>query len=200
MQNKIKVVLLGNTNIGKSTLLYRLTNYNYLVPSGSTIGVEFGSILYEDYKFLFWDTAGQERFRSIIRSYYRCVDIFILMYSINCTKSFKDLDNWITEINEFNNNPNSKIIIIANKIDLEKKRCISSEEGKQYALSKNVDFIEITCKGTFDYHNILDLLIKNYQESGRTNKSNHYICLDDEIKLENIPKSQKNSIIQKKCC
>ena len=187
---KIKCVLVGDSGVGKSTFLYKLTSLNYLYPIESTIGVEFGSLLYtynsDKYKLIFWDTAGQERYRSLIRTYYRDVDIFILMYSIDDKKSFKNIESWWKDIESINSSQ-KMCFLIANKKDLSNKRLILYQDGQELANRFGWEFFEISNITDVSFNIIIENIIEKYK-SLYTRKDNNSIVL--------TPYPRK----KKKCC
>jgi len=118
----VKSVLLGEEGVGKTSLCYRLNTNNFKKIYETTIGVDFSSKIIEVngkcYKLQLWDTAGQERFRCVVNSYFRRVDLAIIMFDYTNINSFKKLPYWIDQIKI--NSHNSEIIILGNKIDLGK--------------------------------------------------------------------------------
>ena len=96
-------------------------------------------------KLQIWDTAGQERFKNITASYYRGGNGILLIYDITDRESFQSLNSWLIEI-EKNANKNVKIILIGNNCDLEDKREVSYQEGKDFAQNNNMLFFEVSAK------------------------------------------------------
>ena len=131
---KIKIMTIGETKSGKTSIISRyckgsFSEGNYL----STIGIDFQIknlvINNKNIRIQIWDTAGQERFRNIAKNYFQSSNGFILVYDITSKESFEKLEYWINQINE--NAPlNTKTVLIGNKIDLEKNRQVTKEEGE----------------------------------------------------------------------
>jgi len=96
-------------------------------------------------KLQIWDTAGQESFRSITRSYYRGAAGALLVYDITRRETFTQLEKWLTEARE-NASQNMVIMLIGNKLDLEHKRAVSTEEGMEFARKNNLIFLETSAK------------------------------------------------------
>jgi len=140
-----KVVLTGDSSVGKSNLLSRYTRNEFNLDSRSTIGVEFAarSIQVEGMtiKAQIWDTAGQERFQAITNAYYRNAVGALLVYDITKHKTFESLERWIKELRD-HADPNAMIIIVGNKSDLRHLRTVSAEEAQAYAEKHNCCFIE----------------------------------------------------------
>ena len=123
-----KVLLIGNSSVGKSSLLLRFVDNQWNDLFVPTIGVDFKirtmEIDNKNVKLQIWDTAGQERFKNITASYYRGAHGIFVVYDISDTESFKNINNWLIEI-EKNANKNVYKILVGNKCDLEDKRTVS---------------------------------------------------------------------------
>ena len=153
MSNKyhylLKYIIIGNSSVGKSNLLLRYCNNKFSDDYQATIGVEFGAknIEYNNktYRIQIWDTAGQESFRSITRAYYKNCVCAIIVYDITNRDSFESIKDWVKDIKD--SSPKTVLIsLVGNKIDLEKMRVISFEEGKEYAQKNNFIFMETSAK------------------------------------------------------
>ena len=116
----VKLVIIGDTAVGKTNILLRYVNEEYKMSHVTTIGVDFKiktiNIDGIKIKMQIWDTAGQERFKTITETYYKGAAGVVLVYSVTDRKSFNNLENWIKQINE--SQPESMCkIIIGNKVD-----------------------------------------------------------------------------------
>ena len=144
-----KVLLLGNSNVGKSSLFLRFVDDIWNDTFVPTIGVDFKIKTFEidqkKIKMQIWDTAGQERFKNIIASYYRGAHGILLIYDVTDKDSFKNLNNWLIEI-EKNANKNVLKVLIGNKTDLEEKRIISYNQGKEFADTYGLKYVETSAK------------------------------------------------------
>jgi len=140
-----KVVLIGDSNVGKSNLLSRFTRNEFNLETKSTIGVEFAtrSITTETktIKAQIWDTAGQERYRAITSAYYRGAVGALLVYDIAKYSTFKNVERWLTELRE-NADRNIVIMLVGNKSDLRHLREVPTEEAKAFAENHKLSFIE----------------------------------------------------------
>lgn len=141
-----KCIIVGNSGVGKSSLLLQFTDKKFSHSHEMTIGVDFGAktidIDNKTIKLQIWDTAGQESFRSITRSFYRDSGLVLLVYDVSDRKSFEALKKWLEDIKDMANNP--QIILVGNKSDL--KRAITVEEGKKFADLNSMLFIETCAK------------------------------------------------------
>ncbi|EAS01075.2 small guanosine triphosphatase family (GTPase)-like Ras family protein (macronuclear) [Tetrahymena thermophila SB210] len=140
-----KLLLIGNSAVGKSSLLLRFSDNIFNDCFLPTIGVDFKirtfDIQGKAVKLQIWDTAGQERFKTITSSYYKGAHGIILVYDITDKQTFKDIDNWLAEADK-NANENVIKLLVGNKADLESKRQVTFEEGKELADSLGIKFIE----------------------------------------------------------
>nr|CAI39364.1 rab_A39 [Paramecium tetraurelia] len=144
-----KYIIIGDTGVGKSSILLQLIENEIREQHDATIGVEFGAKIIKvngmNIKLQIWDTAGQENFRSIIRSYYRSAIGALLVYDITNKNSFHNLQRWMEEIKN-NGNANMVIVLCGNKIDLESEQLALILQGWQYAQSQSLIFLEISAK------------------------------------------------------
>lgn len=140
-----KVVLIGDSGVGKSNLLSRFTRNEFNLESKSTIGVEFATrSIQVDGKTLksqIWDTAGQERYRAITSAYYRGAVGALLVYDISKNVTFENIDRWLKELRD-HADQNIVIMLVGNKSDLRHLRAVSTEDAKAYAEQKGLSFIE----------------------------------------------------------
>lgn len=140
-----KVVLIGDSGVGKSNLLSRFTKNEFNLESKSTIGVEFAtkSILVDNktLKAQIWDTAGQERYRAITSAYYRGAVGALLVYDISKQITFENVERWLKELRD-HAEPNIVIMLVGNKSDLRHKRAVTTEHAMAFAEQNNLAFIE----------------------------------------------------------
>jgi len=140
-------VIIGESGVGKSCIVLNFAEQKPRRQHQVTIACEFASRIIQakgkDIKIHIWDTAGQENFRSITRSYYRSSVAAVVVYDITCKKSFEKIQSWITELRESAHNKIC-IYLVGNKLDLEKQREVTYEQGYQLAKQLKVKFTE-TC-------------------------------------------------------
>ncbi|KAI8371981.1 P-loop containing nucleoside triphosphate hydrolase protein [Choanephora cucurbitarum] len=148
----LKLLLIGNSNVGKSSLLLRFTDDTFLPQEevSATIGVDFKVSMMEVdgtmYKLTIWDTAGQERFRTLTSSYYRGAQGVILVYDVSNRETFDALNTWWNEVNTYCSSPNVVKMIVGNKVDKESARVVSYEEGANFARKLSTLFVECSAK------------------------------------------------------
>lgn len=142
-----KILLVGDTMVGKSSILLKFVDNVFTHHSISTIGVDFKIKTIElgdkKAKFQIWDTAGQDRFRSIVSSYYRGAHGIIITYDVNEEESFQNITKWYDEIKHYANHP--VLMLVGNKTDLGKRE-ISPEMGKNLASQMGCGWAEVSAK------------------------------------------------------
>jgi small GTP-binding protein len=156
----IKVILLGDTNVGKSSVIERLKNKSFNINQKPTLTLEHYNLIIKLNSFVLrmqiWDTAGQEKFDSITSTYYKSTDVAIFVYAIDNKESFERIPGWIKELEDKSESSKKNSdeadqlmlkILVGNKKDLESDRIIETEEGKIFAQNNGFTlFTEISCK------------------------------------------------------
>uniref|UniRef100_H2ZIZ8 small monomeric GTPase n=1 Tax=Ciona savignyi TaxID=51511 RepID=H2ZIZ8_CIOSA len=145
----LKLLIIGDSGVGKSSLLLRFTDDRFDPDQSATIGVDFKvkSLTVEGntVKLAIWDTAGQERFRTLTPSYYRGAQGVIFVYDCTRKDSFSHLSTWLTEVETYSTKPNIVKMLVGNKIDME-NRVVTREEGLKFARKHSMLFIEASAK------------------------------------------------------
>ena len=194
-----KVLLLGNSNVGKSSLFLRFVDDIWNDTFVPTIGVDFKIKTFDidekKIKMQIWDTAGQERFKNIIASYYRGAHGILLIYDVTDKDSFKNLSNWLIEI-EKNASKNVLKVLIGNKADLEDKRVISFNQGKDFADAYGLKFIETSAKKNMNVNEAFETLGRELMKAGTDKKINN----KKENKTISVTKAQDLNAPQREVC
>ena len=157
---KLKVVIIGETNVGKSSLTDQFIENYVTWQHQSTIGFNFKSkqFVYDNETVILniWDTAGQERFQTVVAMYYRNCDLAIIVYDVTSRSSFDEITKWINILDDQIDLPRNNIILVGNKNDLADKRSVSFIEGQAKAISLNIHFREISC---LDYQQVEEIFV-----------------------------------------
>jgi Ras-related protein Rab-1A len=144
-----KLLLIGDSGVGKSCLLLRFADDTYNESYISTIGVDFKIRTIEldgkTVKLQIWDTAGQERFRTITSSYYRGAHGIIIVYDVTDQESFNNVKTWLHEIDRYANESVNKLLV-GNKNDLTTKKVVDTATAKEFADSLGIKFLETSAK------------------------------------------------------
>ena len=198
--NLIKIILLGESDVGKTALFKRYFNDSFKIDNNlATIGMEsetkFIMINKDICKLTIFDTAGQEKFRSVPRNYYKNADGILLLFDVCNRDTFDKIKDWINEIkihsNKSINNDDDKnkliVYLLGNKIDME--RDVNKKEGEKMANELKIKYFEISCKTSINVNEVINrLIIECYNSS--SNESN-------SIKIGN-KKGTKNKHVG--CC
>lgn len=140
-----KIVLIGDSAVGKSQLLARFSRNEFSLDSKATIGVEFQTrtvvIDHKTVKAQIWDTAGQERYRAVTSAYYRGAVGALLVYDISKRQSFDHVARWLEELRD-HADKNIIIMLVGNKSDLENLRDVPTDDAKEFAQKENLYFME----------------------------------------------------------
>uniref|UniRef100_A0A0N5A2V0 Ras-related protein Rab-1A n=1 Tax=Parastrongyloides trichosuri TaxID=131310 RepID=A0A0N5A2V0_PARTI len=144
-----KLLLIGDSGVGKSCLLLRFADDTYTESYISTIGVDFKIRTIElegkTIKLQIWDTAGQERFRTITSSYYRGAHGIIVVYDTTDQESFNNVKQWLQEIDRYACENVNKLLV-GNKCDLTEKRAVEESTAREYAEQLGIPFLETSAK------------------------------------------------------
>uniref|UniRef100_A0A3Q3AIS8 small monomeric GTPase n=1 Tax=Kryptolebias marmoratus TaxID=37003 RepID=A0A3Q3AIS8_KRYMA len=152
-----KLLLIGDSGVGKTCLLFRFSEDAFNTTFISTIGIDFKIRTVEldgkKIKLQIWDTAGQERFRTITTAYYRGAMGIMLVYDITNEKSFDNIKNWIRNIEEHASSDVEKMVL-GNKCDMNDKRQVSKERGEKLAIDYGIKFLETSAKSSINVEEV----------------------------------------------
>jgi Ras-related protein Rab-1A len=144
-----KLVLIGDSGVGKSCLLLRFADDSFTDSYISTIGVDFRfrtvSINNKTVKLQIWDTAGQERFRTITSAYYRGAHGIIMVYDVTSEESFEHVEEWLSEVNRHASESTIKVLV-GNKADLVDKKTVTTDKAQRFAENLGIKFLETSAK------------------------------------------------------
>ena len=200
---KIKLIILGDSGVGKTNLITRFASDKFNKNSKATIGVEFIyktlKINNEIFKIEIWDTAGQERYKSITSAYYKGAKGAIIVYDITSEQSFKNIEIWMHEVKGKALN-NLQIMIIGNKTDLYKERKISMEQGIEKAKTLNLHLFEASALDKTNVKEAFNCLLKEiYLDVKNISRNN-----ENNYEAENFGKNgieiNTSNKKEKKCC
>ena len=160
--NDFKIILLGDTTVGKTAFFKRFFLNEFTDSFITTIGLtelsKYVKIEYKVYKIQIWDTSGQKRLKIIPQKYYEKADGIILMYDITNSESFDNIINWTRDIRK-NASENLIIYLIGNKVDLIDDRKINIEKGRKIASDERMKFVEVSCKWNLNISDIVYCLV-----------------------------------------
>jgi Ras-related protein Rab-1A len=189
-----KILLIGDSGVGKSSILHRFTDDTFSESYLSTIGVDFKIKTIElDGKYIklqIWDTAGQERFRAITKSYYRGAHAVIIVFDVSDSSTFNNVGMWLNEVNH-HADKNCSILLVGNKNDKPSSlRVVSNEDANNFAISKGIPYVETSAKNASNVEQIF------YQVSQKAKQVYTYT----DNKPVQINKTPSQVVIEKTCC
>ena len=160
----LKLLLLGDSSVGKTSILLKYISNKFDDSSISTVGVDYMDKIIDYNKFKIklqiWDTSGEEKFRTITKNFYRNADGLLVVFDLTKKESYDHIRSWINEAKE--NNDKLKTLLIGNKLDLKDERIVAIDVAKQFAEKNNLKYIETSAKdGTNineSFQAIIDLL------------------------------------------
>ncbi|KKK18709.1 hypothetical protein P175DRAFT_0500050 [Aspergillus ochraceoroseus IBT 24754] len=201
-----KVVLIGDSGVGKSNLLSRFTRNEFNLDSKSTIGVEFATrsiqVDSKTIKAQIWDTAGQERYRAITSAYYRGAVGALLVYDISKHQTYDNVNRWLKELRDHADS-NIVIMLVGNKSDLRHLRAVPTEEAKQFASENNLSFIETSALDASNvelaFQNILTEIYRIVSSKAPLEGEPGQAALGDRRQVLEITKTQETES-NKGCC
>ncbi|GAB6031883.1 hypothetical protein CHUAL_010279 [Chamberlinius hualienensis] len=162
-----KILVLGDSNVGKTCIVHRFCDERYYDTYISTIGIDFKQKIINldgtPIKLQIWDTAGQERFRTLTTAYYRGAMGILLMYDITNMDSFNHLSYWLRNI-EDNASPDVVKVLVGNKCDAASGRAIETERGQQMADTFDIPFFEVSCKSNINIDEVFVAIARNIRE------------------------------------
>ncbi|KAI7903277.1 ras-related protein RGP2 [Cokeromyces recurvatus] len=169
-----KIVIIGDSGVGKSNLLLQYTSNEFMEDSRSTIGVEFATknIKIENslIKAQIWDTSGQERYKAITSAFYRGAVGALLVYDITRKSSFDHVHQWLKELREHTEDT-IPLVLIGNKIDLaDTSRVVSTEVAKRYATEANMLFFETSARTAVNVNKAFEVMFDHVYKELAKNK------------------------------
>ena len=192
LESKIQLIVVGESCVGKTSLLYKYSQGYFTQEHLATVGIEFFTkeeeINGRKIRVKIWDTAGQELYKSITKNFYRNSDGVIIVYDVTDRESFEKVQDWVQTISEYTDTEKKiQKVLVANKVDLTRK--VTKEEGMKLAEKYNIPFFEASAK--------LDIGIKDFMTKILTDVLDNVSVDMSRVTLDQKLDNRKN---KKKCC
>ncbi|KAK6501159.1 GTP-binding protein [Arthrobotrys musiformis] len=193
----IKLLLIGDSGVGKSCCLLRFSEDSFTPSFITTIGIDFKirtiDLDGKRIKLQIWDTAGQERFRTITTAYYRGAMGILLVYDVTDERSFNNIQTWFQNVEQHATEGVNKILI-GNKCDWEEKRVVSTERGQALANELGIPFMEVSAKANINVEEAFLLLARDIKKRIMDSSSG------DKNQQGVVNVNETNSATGGKCC
>ena len=197
----IKILTLGDSGVGKTSIIQKFINDKFNQSMLSTIGVDFQSkvIIIDNIKvkLKIWDTTGQERFKTLTSQYYNGADGALLIFDITSKMTFDRISFWMNELNEKKKLNELGLLLIGNKIDLNDKRTVDKEEAEIFARENNINYYETSASKNININNVINDIAKQCLNIIKKNEERNYENSMNEKKMiiENIGETKKKKML-----
>lgn len=195
--DKFNLMVIGDEEVGKTTILERYFNRKFNSERKKTIGVEYYLKNYTDpnsdltYSIKFWDTAGQEKFRSVTKHYYQRAHGMLITMAINKRSSFTNLKMWINSIME-NSSADMPLVILCNKYDLEESREVDNSDIENFCKDEKLKFFFTSAKNGLNIDEAFDYIITSVVKKNST--------IEDKPKGKNLSQRNEENGSGSRCC
>ncbi|KAK6481176.1 ras-related protein Rab-15-like [Huso huso] len=201
-----RLLLLGDSGVGKTCLLCRFTDNEFHSSHISTIGVDFKMKTVEvdgiKVRIQIWDTAGQERYQTITKQYYRRAQGIFLVYDITSERSFQHIMKWASDVDEYAPEKVQKILI-ANKADEEQERQVATEQGIKLANEYGMDFFETSACTNYNIKESFTRLTELVLQAHKKELDVLRVSINDELSIADLEgeegKGDRSGNSQKAC-
>lgn len=194
--NNYKIVIIGDINVGKTSILSRFRYGSFEPAYMPTLGIDFftKNFFYEDktIRLILWDTAGQERFRSLIPSYLKNADCIVIIFDLTNKDSFISLNHWLKSAKD-NTIDGTIFIICGNKSDLKEKRTVTNEEIKDYTQKNDLLYVECSAKNGEGIKDLFNTIAKSLGEANFV--KSEYINIEFNTKNNNKTDDCKSNYV-----
>lgn len=202
-----KILLIGDSGVGKTCILCRFANNEFNRSHISTIGIDFKmkTIVVEGKRIRvqMWDTAGQERYETITTQYYRRAQGIILVYDITREETFRNIQKWLRYVDEHANN-NVQRLLLANKCDAEDERTVWKDQGSRLAAEKNIKFFETSAQSNINideaFTEICQQILHSMNDTSNQNGNSNVLPANGKVGSGPILLDTKNEVLPRNSC
>ena len=196
----IKILTLGDSSVGKTSIILRFTKEKYNSNRLATIGVDFKSRIIQlenqRIKVLIWDTAGQERFKNIASQYYNGGDGAILTFDITNRKSYERIIYWLDELKQKKNLDDMGLVLVGNKSDLSDIREVSFEEAEKFAKDINIKYFETSAEKNIGISDMMKYIVNKCISIIKSKNEEGFreTVQESSLDLSNFNNNKKNKL------
>jgi small GTP-binding protein len=196
----IKILTLGDSSVGKTSIILRFTKEKYNSNRLATIGVDFKSRIIQlenqRIKVLIWDTAGQERFKNIASQYYNGGDGAILTFDITNRKSYERIIYWLDELKQKKNLDDMGLVLVGNKSDLSDNREVSFEEAEKFAKDINIKYFETSAEKNIGISDMMKYIVNKCISIIKSKNEEGFreTVQESSLDLSNFNNNKKNKL------
>lgn len=169
--DKIQLIMIGESSVGKTSILYKYTQGFFTSQHLATVGIEYFTkeekIDEKTLRVRIWDTAGQEQYRSLTRNFYRNSDGVVIVYDVTSKASYSKVKEWVESVND-NTDRHTRMILVGNKIDLPRE--VSTEEGQRLATGLGISYFETSAKENIGIDECMRFIIQDVYTSKKPKK------------------------------
>ena len=174
----VKILMIGESGVGKTCLIQRFNKNEFSLTHLSTIAIDFKmkvvTVNDQRLKMQIWDTAGQERFNTLTAGFFKGSDGIVLCYSVTDMKSFENINKWMAQIKSLAP-VDVKVLLVGNKTDLEDQRVVSEELGNEMAEKYGVELFEASAKSGDNvmevFNRMAELVLEKVKDNPKTDES-----------------------------
>lgn len=196
----LKIMLIGETAVGKSSIMYRYTMNTFTLSMMGTAGIDFKKkeleVDNQKIKIVLYDSAGHDRFRQIIKNHCKGAHGIVLVYDIGEEKSIERLSNWMDDVKDVEKD--AEVVLVGNKCDIEQRK-VSYEQGQELAKKFNIPWLETSAKTGYNIEETFDQLIKSIlkKEKDKIEKPNLTEIKSTPVNV--VPNVKKKEEVGCKC-
>lgn len=201
----VKLIVVGDSNVGKTSLISRYVDDTFAESIGNTVGVDFFAckmdLFGQTHTVQLWDTAGQERFKSVVKCYFKSASGVLIVFDLTQRVSFDHVATWLEDMND--NVPENVVkVLVGSKADLEEKRAISYEDARGFAESRNMQYFETSAKSAFGVDVLFESVVKTILEGLNSPGQEQKVEPNNPpmIKLASVGSPRPTLQNKNKCC
>lgn len=203
----IKLVVIGDSDVGKTSLVNRFVQGTFTPHNSNTVGVDFLGkklkVFNKNYTVQIWDTAGQERFKSVVRSYFKSASAVLLAFDLTNRISFEHVNSWLLDVQE-EMEITAPVVLVGNKSDLVEQRQVSQKVAVAFAKKRNLEYYETSAENADGVDEVFTLtvekVVKTMMNSGVRSENRSPTIASSDLRQSFGARDSKKEKARKGCC